>query len=157
MRLAHFDSASEFDWKYAALGAGAFAVGYVLVQSLKNTPKPVGFGLPGPETPVVTRGAFAGMPRPLHLAKIQDFGPDPRHPGMSSEERNAAYEAWLLARWRGHDPQLVRDVQESLGVVPADGNAGPATETAIASFQAHAGLPATGVVDEATMEALILG
>ena len=146
--------------KYAAFGAVGFAAFSALAYGFGrkvSEAEHLSLGLPGPGTPVVTRGAFAGMPRPLHLAKVRDFGPDPRHPGMTADERNAAYLAWLLERWQGHDPKLVRDLQESLGVVPADGIAGPATEAAIAAVQTSTGLPVTGLVDEATMEALILG
>ncbi len=62
----------------------------------------------------------------------------------------------LLRRWQQRDVKLVRETQAFLGVTP-DGIVGPRTEAAIRSLQSRAGLPVTGDVDYATMNALVLG
>ena len=69
---------------------------------------------------------------------------------------NEAYMDWLMCRWRGQDPELVREFQGSLGIA-SDGIIGRATRAALARRQATWGLPATGTMDRATMENFILG
>jgi hypothetical protein len=78
----------------------------------------------------------------------QNCGPNPGS--------NEAYMDWLMCRWQTQDPTLVASTQHSLGVA-ADGVIGRATRAALAHRQATWGLPATGVMDRATMENFILG
>ncbi|MDP4014057.1 MAG: peptidoglycan-binding protein [Candidatus Nanopelagicales bacterium] len=54
----------------------------------------------------------------------------------------------------GHSSAWVASLQEALGVTPQSGWFGPLTLTAVKSFQKDAGLPASGVVDQATWTAL---
>jgi Putative peptidoglycan binding domain len=62
---------------------------------------------------------------------------------------------------RGAEGDLVAWAQEHLQsaghAIDVDGDFGPATEQAVTSFQASAGLPATGTIDTATWRALVDG
>lgn len=85
------------------------------------------------------------------------YNQDPRTDAMLDPvSRQRLYPAWLLLHWQNGDRKVIVDVQRVLGV-PADGVPGGATSAAIQAYQAHNGLPATGVMDRMTMEALILG
>lgn len=78
------------------------------------------------------------------------------HPGPSLAEVHSG--AQTLAR--GHSGAGVRELQALLnaaGIEPRlaeDGLLGPKTQAALRQLQAHAGLPATGVADAATLAAL---
>ena len=85
------------------------------------------------------------------------YNVDPRRdPLLDPVSRERLYPAWLLLHWQNGDPKIVAQVQSALGVA-ADGAIGGATTAALRAYQAHVGLPATGVMDRATMEALIAG
>jgi peptidoglycan hydrolase-like protein with peptidoglycan-binding domain len=82
---------------------------------------------------------------------------DPRRdPGLDPISRERLYPAWLLAHWQNGDAKIIMQLQQALGVA-ADGVVGQGTSAAIQSYQARVGLPVTGVMDYATMQALILG
>lgn len=66
-------------------------------------------------------------------------------------ERSAWYSTTLR---RGSTGEGVMVLQQALGGLTVDGGFGPLTEAAVKEFQADAGLPQTGVVDEATWRAL---
>ncbi len=85
------------------------------------------------------------------------YNVDPRRdPLLDPVSRERLYPDWLVLHWQHNDPKVVSDVQHALGI-RADGFIGGATLNALRMFQAHAGLPATGQMDRATMAALILG
>lgn len=69
----------------------------------------------------------------------------------SGGERSAWYSTTLR---RGSTGEGVMVLQRGLGGLTVDGGFGPLTETAVKKLQAEAGLPQTGVVDEATWRAL---
>jgi peptidoglycan hydrolase-like protein with peptidoglycan-binding domain len=82
---------------------------------------------------------------------------DPRRdPLLDPVSRQRLYPDWLLLHWQSGDPKIISQLQGFLGVA-ADGAIGGATTAALRAFQSHAGLPTTGVMDRATMEALIAG
>lgn len=72
----------------------------------------------------------------------------------------AAATGGALSSWystslrRGSTGQAVMELQRALGGLEVDGGFGPLTETAVKRAQADAGLPQTGVVDEATWRAI---
>ncbi|MBP6994837.1 MAG: peptidoglycan-binding protein [Phycicoccus sp.] len=66
-------------------------------------------------------------------------------------ERSAWYSTTLR---RGSTGEGVMVLQQALGGLTVDGGFGPLTEAAVKEFQADAGLPQTGIVDEATWRAL---
>lgn len=85
------------------------------------------------------------------------YNVDPRRdPLLDPVSRQRLYPDWLLLHWQNGDPKIVAQVQSALGVA-ADGAIGGATTAALRAYQSHVHLPATGVMDHATMEALILG
>jgi len=57
---------------------------------------------------------------------------------------------------RGQSVVVVQQALQAMGfaVSSCDGKFGPETENAVASFQAHAGIPVTGKLDQVTLEAL---
>jgi peptidoglycan hydrolase-like protein with peptidoglycan-binding domain len=86
-----------------------------------------------------------------------DYRTDPRTDALLDPvSRRRLYPAWLLAHWQNADPKVVMDIQTRLGTSP-DGALGPATTSAVAAYQARAGLPQTGNMDLNTMEAIISG
>jgi len=85
------------------------------------------------------------------------YATDPRRdPLLDPISREQQYPAWLLAHWQKRDRNIVAQVQQMLGT-PADGNVGDATVTALRTYQAHAGLSPSGVMDYDTMRALVSG
>jgi peptidoglycan hydrolase-like protein with peptidoglycan-binding domain len=82
---------------------------------------------------------------------------DPRRdPLLDPVSRQRLYPDWLLLHWQSGDPKIISQLQGVLGIA-ADGVVGGATASALRAFQSHAGLPATGVMNRATMEALVAG
>jgi peptidoglycan hydrolase-like protein with peptidoglycan-binding domain len=85
------------------------------------------------------------------------YNTDPRRdPLLDPVSRRQLYPQWLLLHWQNGDATIIGQVQAALGVSP-DGVVGPGTSAAIHAFQAHSGLPVTGVMDRMTMEALMPG
>lgn len=86
------------------------------------------------------------------------YNVDPRRdPLLDPVSRQRLYPDWLLLHWQNGDRKIIADIQSGALGVPADGVIGGATTAALRAYQARVGLPATGVMDRMTMEALILG
>ena len=94
-----------------------------------------------PVAPQSLGGAFKGGTKgqALHTPKASTYCP------------SAWYSTTLR---RGSTGEGVMVLQQALGGLTVDGGFGPLTEAAVKEFQADAGLPQTGIVDEATWRAL---
>lgn len=110
---------------------------------------------------------------PIAFCVLTTENRDRRGPGGAADDLVARFAAELVAFFTatlpppsgplttGSEGELVFDLQRSLNArlptdaaITVDGSFGPNTATAVGRFQALAGLPATGVVDEATWRAL---
>jgi len=144
--------------KYAVLGG----LGFVAFAALRGTAAPahVFVGAPaastcGPDprsTPAYARwrACVEGPPtgKPSDPNPWAACGPDPGS--------NEVYMEWVACLWRNGDPAFVSDVQRVIGV-RADGVVGPETREALRRLQIVTGQPATGRMDRATLEMVILG
>lgn len=96
------------------------------------------------------------LPTPA-LPGQMDYTLDPRtDPRLDPVSREHLYPAWLLAHYQQGDRKIVAQVQRMLGL-PGDGVIGGGTTAAIRAYQMHNGLQTAGIMDIATMQALILG
>ncbi len=93
------------------------------------------------------------LPTPS-LPGTMDYNIDPRtDPFTDPVARRLITPSWLFAHWQSGDRKIIAEVQGLLGASP-DGALGPGTASAIAAFQARAGLPQTGAMDVRTMKAV---
>ncbi len=131
--------------KYALWGGG-IGLGLSLVgESEKEVLHRAGLKIP----------AFS-LPEPGLPGQLV-YNTDPRtDPLLDPVSRRHLYPQWLLMHWQHGDPKVISDIQQKLGTSP-DGLLGPGTSSAVAAYQARAGLPQTGTMDFNTMEALISG
>ena len=77
--------------------------------------------------------------------------------GYQTREQRHAYVNWLLCRWNSGDGSIIKGLQRTALHVSDDGVITPQTRAALANLQARWGLPATGIMDFATMDTLSLG
>ena len=132
--------------KYALWGGGV-GLGFTLVCGARSSGFRVG-DLPALAPPQSLPDA--ALPGQLV------YNVDPRRdPLLDPVSRERLYPDWIVLHWQHADPKIVALVQQALGVA-ADGSIGGGTLSALRAFQAHAGLPTTGVLDRQTVQALNL-
>lgn len=135
-----------------ALWGGGLGLGFTLVNDRLGLSKG---GHGGHRVGDLLSPPFS-LPTPA-LPGQMDYSTDPRtDPRLDPWSREHLYPVWLLAHFQNGDSKIIALVQHALGV-PADGVVGQTTNNAILAYQTHAGLQRTGVMDRATMEALVSG
>jgi peptidoglycan hydrolase-like protein with peptidoglycan-binding domain len=133
-------------WKYALWGGG---IGFVVSLVGGASVSLGGASLRVGQLP-------QSLPTPA-LPGQMDYSTDPRaDPRLDPVSKRNLYPLWLLAHWQNGDRKIIMIVQQALGV-PADGSPGSGTAVAIRGFQAQMGLSPSGVMDAATMSALVPG
>jgi peptidoglycan hydrolase-like protein with peptidoglycan-binding domain len=131
-------------WKYALWGGG---IGFVVSLLGGGSVSLGGASLRVGQLP-------QSLPTPGLPGQLV-YNLDPRtDPLLDPVSRAHLYPVWLLQHWANGDRKIIATVQRALGV-PADGSPGAATTAAIHGFQVQAGLQTSGVMDVATMSALM--